>query len=281
MAIKTIMDSTLTAIADAIRAKTGKSASMTPLEMPTEIGSISGGGGMDAGLEALIAGTATGNIDATLPEQCKGLGILFFSASVNGSNSLVANLTLRGVKTLGAPSNANNGLIIQSSANLAEIHLPDCTYVGIRRTQLQSTTTWGALTTFDAPKIESLSGGVFYNAQRLQSVTLTSLKTVDQNTFNGASSLNTLELPACTSIGTQAFRSSSLTTLVLENNAVVSLASANAIERTPIASGTGYIYVPRALIDTYKADTNWSTYSAQFRAIEDYTVNGEFVAPSV
>lgn len=36
---------TLTDIADAIRAKTGDSASMTPLEMPDEIASISGGGG--------------------------------------------------------------------------------------------------------------------------------------------------------------------------------------------------------------------------------------------
>ena len=35
---------TLTDIADAIRAKTGDSASMTPLEMPDEIASISGGG---------------------------------------------------------------------------------------------------------------------------------------------------------------------------------------------------------------------------------------------
>lgn len=32
-------------IADAIRAKTGKSDTMTPAEMPTEIASISGGGG--------------------------------------------------------------------------------------------------------------------------------------------------------------------------------------------------------------------------------------------
>lgn len=32
-------------IADAIRAKTGKSDTMTPAEMPTEIANISGGGG--------------------------------------------------------------------------------------------------------------------------------------------------------------------------------------------------------------------------------------------
>ncbi len=44
MATKTVQDSSLTAIADAIRAKTGKSASMEfPTEFVSEIGSISGG----------------------------------------------------------------------------------------------------------------------------------------------------------------------------------------------------------------------------------------------
>lgn len=39
---------TFSDIADAIRAKTGSSATMTPAEMPTEIASISGGGGADS-----------------------------------------------------------------------------------------------------------------------------------------------------------------------------------------------------------------------------------------
>lgn len=34
------------------------------------------------------------------------------------------------------------------------------------------------------------------------------------------------------------------------------------------------IYVPAALIDSYKAATNWSAYANQFRALEDYTVDG-------
>ena len=40
-----IQSETLDDIATAIRSKTGKSASMTPLEMPAEIRSIEGGGG--------------------------------------------------------------------------------------------------------------------------------------------------------------------------------------------------------------------------------------------
>ena len=43
---------------------------------------------------------------------------------------------------------------------------------------------------------------------------------------------------------------------------------------TLIGKGTGYIYVPRALVDSYKVATNWSTYASQFRALEDYTVDG-------
>ena len=40
-----IEESTLSAIGDAIRKKTGESALLSPLDMPTAIGSISGGGG--------------------------------------------------------------------------------------------------------------------------------------------------------------------------------------------------------------------------------------------
>ena len=39
---------------------------------------------------------------------------------------------------------------------------------------------------------------------------------------------------------------------------------------TPISNGTGYIYVPKALIESYQAHEKWSAYASQFRAIEDY-----------
>lgn len=42
----------------------------------------------------------------------------------------------------------------------------------------------------------------------------------------------------------------------------------------PDGLADGYFYVPRALVEEYKAATNWSTFAAQFRALEDYTVDG-------
>jgi hypothetical protein len=50
---------------------------------------------------------------------------------------------------------------------------------------------------------------------------------------------------------------------------------ANRAELAPtLDNGTGYIYVPRSLIEDYKVATNWSTHAAQFRALEDYTIDG-------
>ena len=39
---------------------------------------------------------------------------------------------------------------------------------------------------------------------------------------------------------------------------------------TKIHSGQGYVYVPAALVDSYKAAANWQNYADQIRAIEDY-----------
>ena len=41
-------------------------------------------------------------------------------------------------------------------------------------------------------------------------------------------------------------------------------------QNSSIASGTGYIYVPSALLDKYKTTETWSAYASQIRAIEDY-----------
>ena len=43
---------------------------------------------------------------------------------------------------------------------------------------------------------------------------------------------------------------------------------------TGFSTTVDYIYVPRALVDSYKVATNWSSYASKFRALEDYTVDG-------
>ncbi len=79
---------------------------------------------------------------------------------------------------------------------------------------------------------------------------------------------------SCTSLPAQCFNGcSKLATLVLPYKGVVSInitSSNGSLINTAIANGTGYVYVPSAYVDSYKADTNWSTYADQIRAIENY-----------
>ena len=66
------------------------------------------------------------------------------------------------------------------------------------------------------------------------------------------------------------YQCSALTAVIIRTPAVCTMSDSNAFKSTPIASGTGYIYVPAALVDSYKAATNWSVYADHIRAIEDY-----------
>lgn len=62
MALRLIQSETLKSIADAIRAKTNKTAKMTPTQMATEIGTISGGGITPTGSTTI---TVNGTYDVT------------------------------------------------------------------------------------------------------------------------------------------------------------------------------------------------------------------------
>ena len=92
------------------------------------------------------------------------------------------------------------------------------------------------------------------------------------------SDLPYIDLHVATSIGTPAFQNSTLNTLIIRTPSVCTISDIR--WRT-----TPYIYVPRALVDSYKAATNWSAYADYFRALEDYTVDGtimgKFAAGSI
>lgn len=48
----------------------------------------------------------------------------------------------------------------------------------------------------------------------------------------------------------------------------------SAVHTDSAGGGTGYIYVPSALVSAYKAANNWSLFSNSIRAIEDYSDDG-------
>jgi surface protein len=88
--------------------------------------------------------------------------------------------------------------------------------------------------------------------------------------FFCCSSLTTLDLPSVTSIKKYALeKCTNLTTLILRSNTLCTLEYVNAFNNTAIKNGTGYIYVPDNLVDTYKSATNWTTYANQIKGISE------------
>lgn len=131
-----------------------------------------------------------------------------------------------------------------------------------------------SLISANLPKLETADTYMFSTCSKLESAKFPFLTSVPNSMFSSCNNLVTVDLGVAASIGTNVFNMNrNLTQLILRSPTVATLAGA-LYASSPIALGTGYIYVPSALIDEYKTATNWSTYAEQFRALEDYTVDG-------
>ena len=128
-----------------------------------------------------------------------------------------------------------------------------------------------ALTSIEIPLVQSIAIQTFYGCNSLTALNMPSLKTLGTQSVRNCKKLAKVDLASATSIGALSFDSCALlNALIIRTANICTLGNINALTNTPIASGTGYIYVPATLVDSYKAAANWSTYATQFRAIEDY-----------
>ena len=92
--------------------------------------------------------------------------------------------------------------------------------------------------------------------------------------FSGCGALTTVDCPAVTEIGNYAFRGcAALTALILRGPVLQSL-GADAATDSAIAAGTGYVYVPAALYETYMLVAGGSPLAAQLRKLEEWTDDG-------
>ena len=129
-----------------------------------------------------------------------------------------------------------------------------------------------ALKEIDLPLVTAFGRSAFENCFALEEVSFPAAETTGSYLFNNCKALKLVDLGAITSLGSSTFyRCSALETLILRTESVCSVSGiSNVFYNTPISKGTGYIYVPAALVDSYKTASGWSTYANQIRAIEDY-----------
>ena len=129
------------------------------------------------------------------------------------------------------------------------------------------------LTSIALPAATTIGSSAFSSCSKLTSVDFPAATTIGNSAFYGCSKLTSVDFPAATTIGNSAFYGcSKLTSVVLrKTDTICELSGTSVFNNTPIKSGTGYIYVPDALVDQYKAATNWSTYAANIKPLSEYT----------
>lgn len=163
----------------------------------------------------------------------------------------------------------------QSCTKLIELNFPKC-----KTLETGAFTSCNGVQTATFPVLTTVTAA-FNSCIGLKTFYAPMLQTAGNQAFYCCSGVVKFDFPCLTSIGTHCFaQASKMSALILRSDTLCSMANTNALTNTPIAKGTGYIYVPAALLsDTdktkdYRRATNWSTYAAQFRALEDYTVDG-------
>lgn len=120
-------------------------------------------------------------------------------------------------------------------------------------------------------RVTTVGAYAFQNCSGLTSVSFPNVTSIGDYAFNAAHKLAKADLPKVTSIGQHSFSAANaLEALILRNAEKVCSLGSDTVSYTKISSGSGYIYVPAALVDSYKAAANWQNYADQIRAIEDY-----------
>ena len=226
---RTQLDSAVMETANAIREKMGSS---DPLIWDPEIG-------FQTGVNAIQTGSDSDGATALVERS---------------ATEIINNKA----KHIGYAAFRNNGTILKLAVNNAEY---------VDQYGVYSCT---ALRELYLPKATELRTDAANGCTRMHTLDISSAETIGTNAFRNCWALTKVELPKATSIAAGVFYGcKALTQLILDGNDICTLADVSALEGTPIASGTGYIYVPDVSVPAYQVATNWSAYEAQIKGLSE------------
>lgn len=192
------------------------------------------------------------------------------TASGGGDEEMWEALLNGSITELNSDVTSVTGYACYRRTSLVKVNMPNATKV-----LLYGFEGCTALEEVYLPEALTFGNKAFYNCKALKTVYLPKTTSCAIECFAYCTSLERIDLPKATSFSRDCFNScTNLHTLILRVTKEVSAAASNVLEATAIAAGNGYVYVPASQIDTYKADSRWGVYAAQFRALEDFTVDG-------
>lgn len=177
-----------------------------------------------------------------------------------------------GIKSIYFPALTTIGTYCLSNLAITTLDLPECTTIGA-----SSFASCTSLTSINLPKVTAIPNSSL-GSNKITTLTLPKCTSVNNSALTNCTMLEYVDLPMCKSIINYGLRNNAkLATVILRSEKLCALSN-YALNGTKIWSGTGYVYVPAALIESYQAATNWKTIYGKnanaFRALEDYTVDG-------
>ena len=209
--------------------------------------------------------TENGTYDAT---EYASVSVTVESSGGGDANALLDALLNNTLTSIDSDVTSIVAYACRGLSKLKTVNLPNATSIGTYAFYYCT-----AMTSINAPKVTSLGTYAFYNCDALTSVNFPLATSIAQNSFYSCANLAKADFGVAGTINQAGFAyCENLEALILrKSDGICKLATAtNALQGSAIANGTGYVYVPQALIEEYKTATNWVNYAAQFRAIEDY-----------
>ena len=217
----------------------------------------------------------------------------------NDKATLVDNLTTMGVTASDDETFTELVPKVLDISSGGDITITDASYLFYNGARLNSLNEL-----LSACKNVTRCQSMFYNCYDLTSLDLSSFDTSNvtdmNNMFNNCTNLTSLDLSNfdtsgvtnmarmfyfcrnLTSLDLSSFDTSNVTNtsyvlyacnllekLIINRQDVFKMTNANMLQSTPIEDGTGYVYVPDNMVETYKSATNWSVYADQIKPISE------------
>ena len=174
-------------------------------------------------------------------------------SSMFKSCSKVTNLNVTGFNTSNVTkfSSMFSGCSSLTSLDVSNFDTPNAEYMDYMFSGCSSLTSLD-VSNFDTSKVTNMFG-MFQNCSNLTKLDISSFST-GSGSYNNSSFFR-----GCTN----------LVEVIINNANLFEITHTNVFDGTPIANGTGYVYVPDNMVETYKSATNWSIYADQIKGISE------------
>ena len=285
--IVTTDDTNYKNIANAIRSKTGKSELILPSQMSSEIQNINGSGSNIEITNAsyLFYEGARANYLSEILSLCKNVTdtSYMFTRWINSSlpSSLdLSNFDTSLVTTMYGMFNSAKQI---SELNLSNWDLTNVLTISGMFAGMPNITSLDVSSWKNTAKIKAMNN-TFSSMLRINNINFgnfdTSSATNMSYMFYNCPQLIKADISSFTSEkltnNSYMFNNcAKLTTLIINNSSLFKMTNTDMLQGTPIASGTGYVYVPDNMVETYKTATNWSAYADQIKGMSELPAGDE------